>query len=612
MQKNQQKKQFKIFLRTLGFLKPFLNYTAGAYLFSILSNGTIVVMPLLIRLIIDEGIRSHNIPLIIEYIGLLLLLALVNGVCTFFTGKWTEVASQNVAYQIRNQIHQKLQALSFSFHDQAETGQLLSRAIRDVERIRFLTGRAILRLIEMFLLITGVGGAMLFVNYKLALFTLAAVPLLLWLAYIFGTRIRPLSWLIQKQEATLTTRLEQNLRAASIVKVFAQEETEIAKFQKENHQLFTLNDQEVKLRSAFFPLFNFIAQLGVLIVVILGGVLVMDEQLTMGELVAFLTYVNLFFNPIHRFGMIISAISQAIACGERVFEILDADIEVRDSPQARPLPPVKGSVKFEGVSFSYFKRHTILEDINLEVQPGEVVALLGTTGSGKSSIINLLPRFYDPTAGRILIDGQNIKEYTLASLREHIGIVLQETALFATTIFKNIAFGRPAACEEEVMAAAKAAQAHEFIMQMPQQYQSYVGEKGVTLSGGQKQRVAIARALLTNPKILILDDATSSVDAETEQQIQFALDVLLKGRTAFIIAQRLNTVRRSDMVVVLDKGRIAALARAGNGESPHEKLLRESEVYARIYYQQLRPEVQIENNPASPPLNNQKEGPQLC
>jgi len=336
-----------------------------------------------------------------------------------------------------------------------------------------------------------------------------------------------------------------------------------------------------RLQAVNTPLIDFIANVSTVIIIWYGGQLVIQGQLTLGELVSFTTYLAQLALPVRRLGQIVPALAIAAAAGTRIFEILDAQSEVRDAPDAIPLPSVDGQVRFENVSFAYFRRHRVLDDISFEAQPGQVIALLGTTGSGKSTIINLIPRFYDATEGRITIDGYDIRRVTLNSLRDQVGIVLQETMLFATTIRENIAFSRPDAHEEDILEAARAAQAHDFIAETPRGYDTLVGERGVTLSGGQRQRVAIARALLKDPRILILDDATSSVDTETEQLIQKALERLMRGRTSFIIAQRLSTLRMADLILVLEKGRIAA-------RGTHDELLRTSGLYAEIYQQQLR------------------------
>jgi ATP-binding cassette subfamily B protein len=495
-----------------------------------------------------------------------------------------------VAYDLRNAIHAKLQSLSFSYHDQAETGQLLTRAISDVDRVRFLTGRAFLRLIEVTVLIVGIAASMLLMNVRLALLTLTIVPFLAYVALWFGTRYRPLARAVQAQLDDLTTRLEQNLRGARVVKAFAQERAETERFDAQNTRLFRANVTATRMRATSLPLMRLLASAGTIFILLYGGQLAIGEELTIGELVAFTTYVSQLLVPVRRLGMIVSAVSLATASGERVFEILDAKGGVEDLPDAEPLGTIEGNVRFEGVSFAYFGRHRVLDDIDFEVQPGQVVALLGATGSGKSSVINLIPRFYDPTRGRVLLDGQNIRHVTVNSLRSQIGIVLQDTTLFATTIRENIAFGRPGASEEEIISAAKDAAAHDFILEFPEGYDAYVGERGVTLSGGQKQRIAIARAILKDPRILILDDATSSVDTETEALIQAALARLMEGRTSIVIAQRLSTIRQADLVLVLEQRRIAACGRRTAEHTAHDELLKTSGLYAEIYYRQLRPQ----------------------
>ena len=329
------------------------------------------------------------------------------------------------------------------------------------------------------------------------------------------------------------------------------------------------------------PLIDFIASISTAIIIWFGGRLIILNQLTIGELVAFTTYFSQLVNPVRRLGQIIPAVAMAAASGERIFEILDTESNVTDAPDAVELPPIQGDVRFDNVSFSYFGRQTVLRNVSFEAQPGQVIALLGATGSGKSSIINLIPRFYDATSGRITIDGNDIRQVTLQSLRLQIGIVLQETSLFATTIRENIALGKQDATDEEIMAAAMDAQAHNFILETPNGYDSEVGERGVTLSGGQKQRIAIARTLLKDPRILILDDAMSSVDTDTERLIQIALERLMQERTSFIIAQRLSTVRRADQILVLDHGMIAACG-------THEELLQSSGLYAELYQQQIK------------------------
>jgi ATP-binding cassette subfamily B protein len=578
----------QVLARCLRYLRPYWAYSAGGYVLLLVNNGISLFTPLIIRNIVDQGIRGNDTGVIQWGTLLLLTLALVKGAFMFLYGRWTEVASQNVAYDLRNAIHDKLQSLSFSYHDRAETGQLLTRAISDVDRVRFLTGRAMLSLSQLIVLILGIGVAMMIIELRLALLTLVVVPFLAYAAFGFGRRLRPLFRAIQQQLADLTARLEQNLRGARIVTVFAQEHAEISQLNDENARLLGLRLGASRMRAIFLPLLSLIASLGLVFILLMGGQLVIRNQLTIGELVAFTAYVSQLLAPTRRVGLIVSGISQAVASGIRVFEILDAKSEVEDLPGARPIDRIQGDIRFEDVSFAYFGRHQVLSDVSFEARPGEIVALLGATGSGKSSVINLIPRFYDPTEGRISIDGQDIRHVTVNSLRDQIGIVLQDTTLFATTIRENISFGRPDADEEELIAAARAARAHEFIMAMPDQYDTQVGERGLTLSGGQKQRIAIARAILKDPRILILDDATSSVDSATEALVQEALSNLMRGRTSFVIAQRLSTIRQADQVLVLSKGGIVARGHRTADETPHDQLLRTSGFYAEIYHRQLR------------------------
>ncbi|MCZ7542916.1 MAG: ABC transporter ATP-binding protein/permease [Anaerolineae bacterium] len=569
----------RVLLRCFGYLRPYWRLTAGAYFISLAITALAVLIPQLIRWIVDVGIAGQATDVLGQAILALLGLTLLKGVCVFLQGRWTERASQSVAYDLRNAIHARLAALSFSYHDHAQTGQLLSRAIQDVERVRFLTGRAMLRLFEGVTLLLGTFVVLLWMNPRLALLSLATMPVLVYVAFRFGRIYRPLSTEIQQQLAVLTTVLEQNLRGARVVKAFAQEDAEVGRFNRENNRWFNLSAEAVRAEALHTPLIDLLASVSTVLIIWYGGSLVIGGQLTLGELVAFTTYLAQLVQPVRRVGMIITALAMAAAAGARILEILDTESEVKDAPDAVPLPPVRGHVRFESVSFAYFRREPVLSNLSFEALPGQVIALLGATGSGKSTIINLIPRFYDPTEGRITIDGYDTRRVTLNSLRDQIGIVLQETTLFATSIRENIVFGCPTATEADMIAAAKAAQAHEFITETPHGYDTEVGERGVTLSGGQKQRIAIARALLKDPRILLLDDATSSVDAETERLIQLALERLMQGRTSFVIAQRLSTMRMADLILVIEKGRIAA-------SGTHETLLHSSSLYAEIYHRQ--------------------------
>jgi ATP-binding cassette subfamily B protein len=578
---SSQPSRQRYLLRCFGYWRPYRWKVIATFVFVLLVTGLSVIIPQIIRWIVDEGITGPDASLLLWSVLALLGITLIKGILTYFQHRWLEISSQGVAYDVRNQLHLKLTELSFAYHDRTEAGQLLSRALQDVERIRFLTGRATLRVVEAILLFVATAIILFTMNAGLALLVALTLPLIAWRALYFGRRYRPLSVEIQDQLGVLTTRLEQNLRGSRVVKSFAQEEPEVERFREQNEHWFDLSALSIRLAAVNMPMLDFIANIGMVLIIGYGGWLVIGNSLSLGELVAFTTYLAQLTQPVRRLGIVLPAMAMASSGAERVFEIIDTPAEVKDAPGATPLGRVKGHVRFEDVYFAYPNRKRTLENINFSVEQGNVVALLGATGAGKSTVVNLLARFYDPSSGRILVDGQDIREVTVASLRQQIGMVLQETILFVASVRDNISFGRPDASEEEIIAAAKAAQVHDFIInQLVDGYDTRVGERGATLSGGQKQRIAIARALLTNPRILILDDATASVDSETERLIQRALDNLMEGRTTFVIAHRLSTVRQADLILVLEKGRIIA---KGN----HRELMDTSPLYAEVYRQQL-------------------------
>ena len=567
-------------LRCYSYLGPYWPRCAAGLAAMLLADGVSLLSPQLIRAVIDRGIGGRDLRLAGLLAGALVGLAFLRGIFTFAQGRLIEQASQGVAYDLRNAIQDRLSALSFAFHDTAETGQLLSRAVQDVDRVRFLTGRASFRLLDSTVVALGTLATLLAMNPRLALAAMGTLPLLVLAALRFGTRQRSLSRSIQEQLGVLTSRIEQALRGIRIVRAFAQEEAETARFERENGRWRELSDRLALNGAVFAPLMILVANLGVVFTVWYGGRLVMAGGLSLGELVAFSAYLGQLVAPVRLLGMVAPAIAISVSSGERVFEILDARSEVTEAPDAVPLADPRGSVEFQDVSFAYFNRFTVLHGVDFTVEPGQVVALLGATGSGKSTIVNLLPRFYDATGGRILVDGRDVRTLTLASLRGAIGIVLQETTLFAATVRENILFGVDGAGEEDLVRAARRAQAHEFISRMPDGYDTRVGERGATLSGGQKQRIAIARALVKDPRILVLDDATSSVDAATEREIQAALDEVMRGRTTFVIAHRLGTIRRADVILVLEGGRIVA-------RGTHEDLLGMSPMYAEVFARQV-------------------------
>lgn len=573
----------KTFSRLMKYMLRFWPKQLFAYLCMLGIAGVALVTPQIIRRVIDIGIAEADLDVLGTSVLLLLGLIALRGVLRFGEGYLSESVSQGVSYNLRNEMYRKMEQLSFSYHDNAQTGQLLSRATSDVNRLQRVTGRGLLRLVDSFVLLVGTSIILFSMQPVLAALSLAAMPVIMVLMRTYVEHQLPLWRERQDIMAELTARVEQTLYGVSVVRGFAQEHAEIERFEHENQRIFDTAMTITKRGARMMPLIVLLASASTVAILLIGGQMVIAGTITLGALVAFNTYMLQLVGPMRRIGFLVTLIGESQASAERVFEVLDAESEVQEAPDAEPIGEIRGHVAFENVTFGYFEEGPVLKDVSFEVSPGEVVALLGPTGSGKSTITNLIPRFYDVDEGAVKIDATDVRDVTLDSLRSQVGMVLQETTLFASTIRENIAFGRPEATQEEIEAAAKAAAAHDFITEFPDGYDTEVGERGSTLSGGQRQRVAIARALLLDPRILILDDATSSVDTETEQQIQGALQNLMKGRTSFVIAQRVSTVRDADKILVIDEGRLVA-------EGQHRDLIRESGIYADIYYRQLRQE----------------------
>lgn len=512
---------------------------------------------------------------------LIVAFAVASGIAAFVQGYMAEKTSQSIAFDFRNNLFARIQRLSFSYHDRNQTGQLMIRATDDVEKVRLFIGQGLLMTLQALVMLTAALIILFATNSTLMLILLPVLPLAFLLFMIFGRVTQPMFTKVQQKLSRLNTILQENLAGIKVVKAFVREPEQQTRFEASAETLMQQQIQVSKTFSFLFPVVFLLANLGQALILYFGGKQIIGGTLTIGQWQKFSMYLMFVFFPLGMLGMIIQQMSQAAASATRIFEILDAQSDVADRPGAQDLPPVEGRVAFDHVTFRYFGTgEPVLNDVSLEAEPGQTIALLGATGSGKSTIINLIPRFYDVTSGRVTIDGHDVRDVCLDTLRAQIGIVLQDTTLFSGSIRDNIAFGRPEASLEEVMAAAKAAAAHDFIMEFPEGYDTSVGERGTTLSGGQKQRVAIARALLMDPRILILDDSTSSVDVVTEYQIQQALTKLMKQRTSFVIAQRISTVRSADQILVLDRGGIAARGK-------HEELMENSAIYAEIYSSQL-------------------------
>jgi len=570
-----------IYRRLLGYLKPHWRNALLAYSAMIVSTILSLAVPLIIKHAIDQGLAEGSATTLFWAAGVILLLALARAAVGFvriFYGEWM---THRVAFDLRNHFYGSLQNLPFSFHDRAQTGDLMSRATSDITETERFAGVGFLDLTATILLVVGVSVAMLLENALLAVLVMIPLAILTVTAIYFGNTIRPLFRSIQEQMGVLATVMQESMTGIGVVKAFAREDHELEKFDRENRLWFEKRYQSMKLWADYWPLFSLILASAILLLLWFGGTSVIRGEMTVGSLFAMISYVLMLNGPVTNLGFLVNLAATAAASAGRVFEIIDMPNEVVEAADAISVDEVRGEVRFEDVSFAYSAGRSTLENIHFVASPGQMVALIGPTGSGKSTITNLIPRFYDPTSGQVLIDGIDVRTMKLRNLRSHVGIVLQTPFLFNATLAENIAYGQPNAPMEAIEEAARAAAAHKFITEFPQGYQTMVGERGVTLSGGQKQRIAIARAILRNPRILILDDSTSSVDTETEHIIQQALSVLMKGRTTFVIAQRLLTLKTADMILVLDGGRIVQ-------RCTHNELLGQYGLYREIYDLQLR------------------------
>ena len=577
-------------LRLLGLLRP---HWRGMALTLACVLGTAafgLAMPRLVQWAIDFalGVRLEGGRVQVEADARALVVAalavvgvgIMRGLFSFGQQFLAERTGQQLAYELRNRLYEAFQRLSFSFHDRAQTGQLMSRATQDVEAVRLFITFGVLRMAYMVLMPMGVLASMMSAIWRRALLAWAFVPVILWRSVVMSRSLRPLWLRIQDHLGGLTTVLQEALSGFRVVKAFGREEYEVGRFAREAHRLWedSLAASRVQARDA--PLISALWLVAMVAVLIYGGWQVRAGAISPGQLTAFFLYLNLLQMPVRALGWVLGLYARAISAAQRIFEVLDAQPEVRERPRAVELRHVRGLVRFEDVHFSYDGRVPILQGIDLEARPGEVVALVGPPGSGKTTLVHLIPRFYDVTRGRVTIDGIDVRDVTLASLRRAVGIVHQDVFLFSATIRENIAYGVPTARQEDVERAAKAARIHDFIVSLPDGYDTWVGERGITLSGGQRQRIAIARALLRDPRILILDDSTSSVDVETERLIWEALTELMNGRTTFVIAHRPATLEMAHQVLVLDGGRIVERGR-------HRELLARGGLYAAIYQQEV-------------------------
>ena len=571
----------KHLLRIRIFLKPYFWQILFTLLLLLILTGLSLLVPRIIRSVVDEGLVKGATGYLVRSAFLLLGLGLLSALLNLGNRYWSEWIAARVGYDLRNRMYDHIQYLPFTYHDHAQSGQLISRCIEDVRSIERFAGGAVADLIRFVLLSIGIITIMIMDNARLAVIALLPIIPLTLMTASFGTKIGKLFFDVDNAVGDVSNRLQENVVGVQVVRAFAREPYETQRFEMANKQVFQTWVYVIDEWSKIMPTTHWLTTVSVILILWFGGQMVMDGTLTIGAIVAFNAYILMLAEPAQQLTGLVNAGGEAAAGAQRVFEVLDTQPAIQSPANAARLESLRGEVEFREVALKYQdERSHSLSDINLRVEPNQLVALIGQTGSGKTSLVNLIPRFYDVTEGSVLVDGMDVREMDLVALRKQIGIVLQTSLLFSDTIKGNIAYGRPDATMDEVIAAAKAAQAHEFIEGFTNGYDTIVGERGVTLSGGQRQRVAIARALLMNPRILILDDSTSSVDTQTEKLIQAALDTLMEGRTTFVIAHRLSTVRRADMILVMDDGRIVE-------RGTHDELLRRGGLYKEIHDLQL-------------------------
>jgi ATP-binding cassette subfamily B protein len=571
----------KHLLRIRIFLKPYVWQILASLLTLLVITGLGLVVPRIIQSVIDDGLARGETGYLVRSALLLLGLGLVSALMNLGNRYLSEWIAVRVGYDLRNRMYNHVQQLPFTYHDHVQSGQLISRCIEDVRSIERFAGGSVADLVRFVILSIGVLWIMLSTNPTLAVISLLPIIPLILMTSSFGTKVGALFFAVDQAIGDVSNRLQENVVGVQVVRAFAREDYEIDRFSKANQSVFDTWIKVIDQWSRIMPTTNWLIAISTILILWFGGQMVIDGTLTIGAIVAFNAYVLMMAEPAQQLTGLVNAGGEAAAGAQRVFEILDTHPAIHSPGDAVELDTLRGEVEFHNVGLRYKDEVTAsLSDINLKVEQNQLVALIGPTGSGKTSLVNLIPRFYDATDGEVRVDGQNVRKVDLVSLRRQIGIVLQTSLLFSDSIKANIAYGRPDATDEEVVAAAKAAQAHEFIEGFPKGYETVVGERGVTLSGGQRQRVAIARALLMNPRILILDDSTSSVDTQTERLIQAALDNLMEGRTTFVIAHRLSTVRRADMILVMDKGRIVE-------QGTHDELLKLGGLYTEIHDLQL-------------------------
>lgn len=564
------------FKRILKLIKPYWPWLVLVYTLNLVFTGLEMTPPLLMRSIIDKGIGGGNMRVVVSLGLVLFAVRFAQSVANFFKWRYSEYTGQRVIWDLRKTLHDHMQRLSSRYFAELQTGQAMSRLTGDIDSVQDLLSFGLMLLAETIFMFIGVTAVLLSISWKLTLVTAITFPFLFYAVFRFDKRIGPAWEKVREAMGKLTTVLQENVTGVRVVKAFARERYEMGKFADKNRGHYDLNIDRANIEANAQPVMEFLSGLSAIILVWYGGYSVIQGQLSIGSLIAFYQSLWSLIWPVRMLGWLVNTANRAFAALPRVYEVIEAKPDVEDAPGATDLPQVTGRIRFENVSFSFDGKDEVLKNIDLTIEPGETVAVIGGTGSGKSTFINLIPRFHDPSAGRITIDGIDVRSATLTSLRRQIGMVLQETFLFSASLRENISYGRPGATDEEIEAAAAVAQAAGFIEKLPKGYATRVGERGVGLSGGQKQRVALARAVLMDPRILILDEATASVDTETEYLIQEGLEEIMRGRTTIIIAKRLSTILSADKVIVLQGGEVAEYG-------THAELLERGGIYKRIF-----------------------------